>query len=257
MDTRTALEFLGTGTSQGVPVVGCQCAVCRSEDPRDNRLRTSAMVTYNGLRLLIDTGPDLRQQLLRSSAGRIDAVLYTHEHADHVMGLDDIRAINFVYRIDMPLYATPAVEKAIRRVFHYAFSEKPYPGVPQVHFRPMDGHPFEIEGQRIVPIRAMHGGMEVLGFRFGDLTYLTDVKSMAPEEIEKVKGSKVVVLNALRISSHHSHMNLKEALDLMEQCAPERGYLTHISHLLGSHSEVSAMLPSHIALAYDGLRVEA
>jgi phosphoribosyl 1,2-cyclic phosphate phosphodiesterase len=250
-----SLQFLGTGTSQGIPVIGCRCAVCSSDDPRDKRLRSSVLVRVGEVSMVVDTGPDFRQQMLRSGTDRIDAVLYTHEHADHIMGLDDIRAINFQQHIDMPLYASERVEKAIRRTFSYAFSEKNYPGVPMVHFRTISNDPFDVNGVRVIPIRADHAAMPVTGFRFGDLTHLTDVKSIGSEELEKVKGSKVVVLNALRIDEHHSHLNLTQALELMAEIGPERGYFTHISHLLGRHEEVERTLPQHIRLAFDGLVV--
>ena len=256
MAINVALEFLGTGTSQGVPVIGCRCAVCLSADARDKRLRTSALVTMNGVRMVIDTGPDFRQQMLRSATDRVDAVLYTHEHTDHIIGLDDIRAINFQQGIDMPLYATEQVESHIRRVFHYAFEAQQYPGVPQVHFQRISNIPFHVHGQTVMPIRALHGSLEVLGFRFGDLAYLTDVKTIAPAEMDKLRGARIIVLNALRIKEHHSHLNLQQALSLLEELAPEAAYLTHISHLLGTHAEVCAMLPPNVHLAYDGLKIQ-
>lgn len=253
MSTAVKLEFLGTGTSQGVPVIGCTCSVCASSDAKDKRLRSSVLVTWNELSLLVDTGPDLRQQLLRSGHDRIDAVLYTHEHADHIMGLDDIRAINFINDRNMPLYTSERVERAIRSVFHYAFAEQKYPGVPLVHFERISSGPFEVQGHTIIPIHAMHASMPVTGFRFGDLTYLTDVKIIPEAELEKVIGSKVVVVNALRIAPHHSHLNLEEALELAAAVGADRTYFTHISHLLGTHAEVAAMLPTGVELAYDGL----
>jgi phosphoribosyl 1,2-cyclic phosphate phosphodiesterase len=255
MGNSISLEFLGTGTSQGVPVVGCGCNVCRSSDARDKRLRTSALIKMNGVQMVIDTGPDFRQQLLRAEIDRLDAVLYTHEHTDHIIGLDDIRAINFKHGVDMPLYATESVENNIRRIFNYAFTEVKYPGVPIVHFNRIGDAPFVVGGQQVIPIRALHGDMEVLGFRFGDLTYLTDVKTIAPAELEKVKGSSVVVLNALRISEHHSHLNLQQAVELITAIGPERGYFTHISHLLGKHADVAHDLPAGMHLAYDGLSI--
>lgn len=255
MSTTIALEFLGTGTSQGVPVIGCECAVCGSSNPLDKRLRSSVLVTMNGVNLVVDTGPDFRQQMLRSGTSRVDAVLYTHAHADHILGLDDIRAINFQQKIDMPLYATAKTEQSIRRIFHYAFSEHKYPGVPQVHFERVGAEAFFVLGQRVVPIHAHHGASEVTGFRFGDLTYLTDVKSISSQELDKVKGSHTVIINALRLTEHHSHLNLEQALELLHQLAPQQGYLTHISHLLGSHGMVSSLLPSNIHLAYDGLKI--
>lgn len=255
MAASVTLEFLGTGTSQGVPVIGCDCHVCTSADVHDRRLRSSAMVTMEGVRMVIDTGPDFRQQMLRSATAHLDAVLYTHEHADHIMGLDDIRAINFKQGRSMPLYATERTEQAIRKVFHYAFAEQKYPGVPMVHFERIGSGPFQVNGQTIVPVYAMHASMPVTGFRFGDVTYLTDVKTISGEELEKVRGSRVLVLNALRIADHHSHLNLDEALALVAELRPERAYFTHISHLLGRHAEVSAKLPKSVELAYDGLTV--
>lgn len=249
------LEFLGTGTSQGVPVIGCGCAVCTSADARDKRLRSSVLVTVNSVRMVVDTGPDFRQQMLRSGIDHLDAVLYTHEHADHIMGLDDIRAINFKNGIDMPLYATERVEGVLRNVFHYAFDNKEYPGVPVVHFERIGSGPFEVKGETVIPVHATHASMPVTGFRFGDLTYLTDIKTISKDELEKVRGSRVVVLNALRIAEHHSHLNLEDALALLAELRPERGYLTHISHLLGRHEDVSAMLPEGVEQAYDGLRL--
>lgn len=250
------LEFLGTGTSQGVPVIGCTCKVCTSTDQRDNRLRSSVLVTANNKKLLIDTGPDFRYQMLRSGNVSVDAVIYTHEHMDHVAGLDDIRAINFIQRKDMSLYCTVGVEESLRRIYHYAFSEYRYPGAPVVNIVPITDTPFEVEGVHVTPINVKHGRMPVLGFRFGDLTYITDAKTIEDSELEKIKGSKVVVLNALRKKEHHSHLNLDEALALMEKIQPEIGYFTHISHLLGQQVEIEKELPDHIHLAYDGLKIQ-
>lgn len=255
MDMTVQLEFLGTGTSQGVPVIGCPCAVCASADERDSRLRSSVIVKVNQKRILIDTGPDFRYQMLRSGNVDVDAVLYTHEHMDHISGLDDIRAINFLQRKDMPLYGSKGVEEALHRIYHYAFSDNPYPGVPIVQFNLIDGDAFDLFGIPVVPIKVKHGSMPVLGFRFGDLTYITDAKSIDESELEKIRGSKVVVLNALRMKEHHSHLNLEQAIELMERIGPERGYFTHISHLLGLHSVVEKQLPKHLRLAYDGLVV--
>ena len=251
------LEFLGTGTSQGVPVIGCNCVVCTSTNTLDKRLRSSVLVTMNDVKIVVDTGTDFRQQMLRSNTNRIDAVLYTHAHADHVLGLDDIRAINFQQKMDMPLYATEQTEQSIRSIFHYAFSENKYPGVPQVYFERIGGKPFTVLGHAVMPIAAQHGGMEVTGFRFGDLTYLTDVKSISAKELDKVRGSKTVIINALRLKEHHSHFNLQQALEFLNEIAPQQGYLTHISHLLGTHERVSSLLPSNVHLAYDGLKLTA
>lgn len=253
MQQQVKLEFLGTGTSQGVPVLGCTCAVCTSADPRDHRLRSSALISINDLKIVIDTGPDFRQQMLRSGNVDCDAVLFTHEHMDHVAGLDDIRAINFLQRKNMPLFGSEGVEEALHRIYHYAFSANPYPGAPIIQFNRIENEPFEVLGVTVVPIGVKHGKMPVYGFRFGDLTYITDAKYIEPEEREKIRGSKLVVVNALRIKEHHSHMNLEQALEFMDDIRPDHGYFTHISHLLGNHSIIEQQLPDNIRLAYDGL----
>ncbi len=256
MGQKIQLEFLGTGTSQGIPVLGCTCAVCKSDDVRDNRLRSSVLVSVNGVRIVIDTGPDFRQQMLRSGNVDCDAVLFTHEHMDHVAGLDDIRAVNFLQRKNMPLYGAVGVEEALHRIYHYAFSANPYPGAPIIQFHLIGDEPFLIEDVRVIPIRVKHGRMPVYGFRFGDLTYITDAKLIEEEEREKIRGSKIVVVNALRIKEHHSHMNLEQALEFIEDVKPERAYFTHISHLLGNHAAVEQDLPDNIRLAYDGLIIQ-
>jgi len=256
MSQSVKLEFLGTGTSQGVPVIGCTCPVCLSDDPKDGRLRSSAIVSISDVKLVIDTGPDFRQQMLRSGNVDCDAVLFTHEHMDHVAGLDDIRAINFLQRKNMPLYGSVGVEEALHRIYHYAFAQNPYPGAPIIQFNLIDDRPFEVHGIKVIPIKVKHGRMPVLGFRFGDLTYITDAKEIEDSEREKIRGSKVVIVNALRKKEHHSHMNLLQALEFMEDIKPERGYFTHISHLLGNHALVEQELPENIRLAYDGLIIE-
>lgn len=257
MNDEIKLEFLGTGTSQGVPVLGCDCAVCLSDDARDERLRSSVLVTVNEIRIVIDTGPDFRQQMLRSENVDCDAVLFTHEHMDHVAGLDDIRAINFQQRKNMNLFGSRSVGKALKRIYFYAFQENPYPGVPVIQFNEIENEPFEVQGVRVIPIAVKHGKMPVFGFRFGDLTYITDAKYIDEIERKKIRGSKVIIINALRRKEHHSHMNLDQAIAFMEDMQPERGYFTHISHLLGKHEEVQPELPEHIQLAYDGLIVKA
>lgn len=256
MAQQIQLEFLGTGTSQGVPVIGCECPVCTSDDTRDKRLRSSVLVSINDIKLVIDTGPDFRQQMLRSGNVDCDAVLFTHEHMDHVAGLDDIRAINFLQRKNMPLYGSAGVEEALHRIYHYAFAKNPYPGAPIIEFHKIDNEPFKVHGIDVIPIAVKHGRMPVFGFRFGDLTYITDAKFIESEEREKIRGSKVVVINALRLKEHHSHMNLEQALELIEDLKPERAYFTHISHLLGLHELIQQDLPEHIQLAYDGLKIE-
>jgi phosphoribosyl 1,2-cyclic phosphate phosphodiesterase len=256
MKQQIQLEFLGTGTSQGVPVIGCECSVCLSDDPKDKRLRSSVLVSINDIKLVIDTGPDFRQQMLRSGNVDCDAVLFTHEHMDHVAGLDDIRAINFLQRKNMPLYGSVGVEEALHRIYHYAFAKNPYPGAPIIEFNLIENKPFKVNGIDVIPIAVKHGRMPVFGFRFGDLTYITDAKFIEPEERDKIRGSKVVVINALRLKEHHSHMNLEQALELIEDLEPERAYFTHISHLLGMHELIQQDLPEHIQLAYDGLKIE-
>ncbi|MBK9174793.1 MAG: MBL fold metallo-hydrolase [Flavobacteriales bacterium] len=250
------LEFLGTGTSQGVPVIGCACSVCRSNDPHDQRLRTSALLHAGGKQLLIDAGPDLRQQLLRARVDRLDAVLLTHEHMDHISGIDDLRALNFRMKRPMDLISGPATLDAIRRVYSYAFAKERYPGVPELNLVPIEGRSFSADGIRLDVIHVMHHRMPVLGFRVGGLAYITDAKTIDAEEVERLRGVDTLVLNALRIEEHVSHLNLKEALAMVERIAPKRAFFTHISHLLGRHDDVSRGLPGNVALAYDGLRVD-
>ncbi len=249
--------FTGTGTSQGIPVIGCRCQVCTSNSPKDNRLRTSAYVELNnGFKISIDSGPDFRQQMLRAGITELHGILFTHEHKDHIAGMDDVRSFNFLMRRDVDIMASTAVEKALRREFHYVFDDNPYPGIPTINLISIDDQPFEYAGQRIVPIRVMHHKMPVLGFRINDFTYITDAKFISEEEKEKIKNSRVLVLNALRKEPHLSHFNLQEALDLVAELKPERAYFTHISHLMGTHAEVSAQLPPNVELAYDGLTLE-
>lgn len=248
------ITFLGTGTSQGVPVIGCDCPACSSTDPKDKRLRTSIMVSEGDKNIVIDVGPDFRQQMLRAKVKKIEAVLLTHEHNDHIMGLDDVRPFNFRYKIAMPIYATERVQVALKNRFDYAFDKDPYPGAPRFQLHTIDRDtPFAVAGFQIIPIELSHGILPVMGFRFGDFTYMTDMKSITPTELEKVKGTKVLVLDALHHSIHHSHLNLSEALALIEVLQPEQAYLIHASHKMGRYSEVSKDLPEHVALAYDGL----
>jgi phosphoribosyl 1,2-cyclic phosphate phosphodiesterase len=254
---KLSIEFLGTGTSQGVPVIACSCAVCASQDPFDKRLRTSALVRVDGATLLIDAGPDLRQQMLRAKITEVDAVLLTHEHMDHVAGIDELRSFNFHMQRPMDIHANAATNAAVRRMFHYAFAEKDrYPGVPELVLHDLDGSAVEIAGVSIQPVKVLHHRMAVLGFRVGPLAYITDAKTIAPEEMEKLRGVEVLVLNVLRKKEHISHFNLTEAMQVVEAISPERAYFTHISHLLGSHAEVGAELPSGVELAYDGLHVK-
>lgn len=250
------LTFLGTGTSQGVPVIACECDVCLSSDTRDKRLRTSVMISYRGKNIVIDSGPDFRQQMLREKVLNIEAIVYTHEHKDHVAGMDDVRAFNFKHKKDMPVYVDEAVEKALVREFPYVFSDFKYPGVPKVELNRIDkSSSFDLIGLHIEAIEVMHYKLPVLGFRFGDLTYITDANYIAEEEKEKIKGSKILVLNALQLEKHISHFTLEEALSFIEEIKPEKAYLTHISHRMGTHEEASKLLPKNVFFAYDGLRV--
>jgi phosphoribosyl 1,2-cyclic phosphate phosphodiesterase len=256
MTSKVRVTFLGTGTSQGVPIIGCKCPVCCSNDPKDKRLRSSVLVEVDDLRFVIDTGPDFRQQMLRIDADRLDAVLFTHSHKDHCAGFDDIRAFNYIQKKAMDVYADEKMELALRRDFFYVFEENKYPGVPEIRLFNFKNEPFSIQGVRIVPILVFHYRMPVYGFRIDDFTYITDANFIAPEELEKIKGSKVMVLNALRKEQHISHFNLQEALNLAEEGWAEITYFTHISHQLGLHKEVSADLPSFASLAHDGLVIE-
>jgi len=248
------ITFLGSGTSQGVPVLACDCEVCRSTDLRDKRLRSALLVESPTTTLVIDTGPDFRQQLLKTQTRQLDAVLFTHEHKDHLAGLDDVRAFNFRQQSDMPLYCSASVETAIRRDFYYAFSDNPYPGVPKLSPIRIDkSTPFRVGDIHVQPIEVWHHKMPVFGFRFGDFCYITDANRIESEELDKMYDLNTLVVNALRIQPHISHFNLNEALTLAEQLKPDRTFFTHISHYLGKHEDVSRILPDSCALAFDGL----
>lgn len=248
------VTFLGTGTSQGVPVIACTCAVCRSDDFRDQRLRCSILVEYpSGLHLVVDTGPDFRQQMLRAGVEYVDAVLYTHEHKDHIAGMDDIRAFNYVLQKHMDLYLSERVEKALRREFSYVFAEEKYPGIPLINLHRINNEPFLVQNELIEPVEVMHFKLPVLGFKFGKFCYITDANYIADGEKEKLKNLDVLVLNALRHEKHISHFTLNQALELIAELKPKRAFLTHISHQLGKHGEVSTQLPEGVELAYDGL----
>ncbi|GAB4131920.1 MAG: MBL fold metallo-hydrolase [Raineya sp.] len=248
------ITFLGTGTSQGVPVIGCQCEVCCSENPKDKRLRSSVLIETEEVSLVIDTGPDFRQQMLREKVRKLDAVLFTHEHKDHTAGLDDIRAFNFLQKKDMPLYATPKVLNQLKGEFAYIFAEKRYPGIPQVELHEISKEKsFYIGKVKITPIEVFHYRLPVLAFRIGDFTYVTDANYIASEEMAKIYGSKILVINALQKEKHISHYNLEEAIALAEHLGAEKTYFTHISHKMGLHNKVSQELPKNIEIAYDGL----
>lgn len=250
------LTFLGTGTSQGVPVIACHCAVCSSTDGHDSRLRTSALLTADdGRNLLFDIGPDFRQQMLRHRVDHLDAVLITHAHRDHVGGLDDIRSFNYVQHRRMDVYLNVEAETAIRRDYHYIFEHHIYPGLPEADLHVVDKEPFVAAGLEVMPLRAMHKDLPILGYRIGPLAYITDANYIAPEEMVKIDGVKVLVINALRKEKHFSHYCLPEALDVIRAVKPERAYLTHISHEMGLHEEVQHELPDGVSLAYDGLQI--
>lgn len=250
------VTFLGTGTSQGVPVIGCRCEVCRSLDFRDKRLRTSVHLEVSGQSLIIDSGPDFRQQVLAHDITCLDGLIFTHQHKDHVAGMDDVRSFNFMQKKAMPIYARDTVVAQLEQEFAYVFAKEKYPGVPQVEVHYIKNEPFEAEGVPFLPIEVLHYKLPVFGFRVQDFTYITDAKSISKPEKAKIRGSRVLVLNALQHSQHISHFTLEEALALIEELKPEQTYLTHIGHRLGLHREVSATLPDGVALAYDGLRVE-
>lgn len=250
------LTFLGTGTSQGVPVIACGCRVCRSSDERDHRLRTSAMLeTDAGKRILFDIGPDFRQQMLRHAVKGLDAILVTHAHRDHVAGLDDVRSFNYVQHKNMDVYLNREAKNALLRDYKYIFEYHQYPGLPEADLHEVGDAPFEAAGETVVPIRAMHKDLPVLGYRVGELAYITDANHIALEELAKLDGLKVLVLNALRKEKHFSHYSLPEALEVIGEVKPERAFLTHISHEMGLHAEVAAELPDGVALAYDNLEV--
>lgn len=248
--------FLGTGTSQGVPVITCSCNVCRSNDLKDKRLRSSLLLDVNGKIIVIDAGPDFRQQMIREQIKQVDAVLITHGHKDHIGGLDDIRAYNYVSRKPMDVYASAEASENIRRDFYYVFERQQYPGIPKINLIEIQNKPFMVQGIKIIPVEIDHMYLKIFGFRIGALTYITDCNHIPPDEMEKIAGSKVLIINALRMKSHVSHFSLPEALDIIEMIKPEKAYITHISHQLGMHEEVSAKLPNGVFLGYDGLEIE-
>ncbi|MFM6976749.1 MAG: MBL fold metallo-hydrolase [Sphingobacteriaceae bacterium] len=250
------VNFLGTGTSQGIPVITCQCPVCTSADAKDNRLRSSVMIQAEGKNIVIDSGPDFRYQMLRAGVHHLDALVFTHEHKDHVAGMDDIRAFNYKQGEAINVYAHQRVQETLKREFPYVFSVHKYPGVPQIDLFEIGHHPFDVAGISFIPIEVMHFKLPVLGFRIGDFTYITDAKTVSESEKLKIKGSKVLVINALQIEKHISHFTLEEALAFAAEIGAERTYLTHISHRLGTHQDISLKLPDGVALAYDGLVLE-
>ncbi|QKJ28494.1 MBL fold metallo-hydrolase [Mucilaginibacter mali] len=250
------VTFLGTGTSQGVPVIACECEVCTSTDTRDKRLRTSVMLEGEGKVIVIDSGPDFRYQMLRAGVKHLDAILFTHEHKDHIAGLDDIRAFNYRQKNAIDVYADERVQKALKQEFSYIFHEFKYPGIPELKLHTIGLEPFDIGKIHFTPIEVMHYKLPVLGFRIKDFTYITDAKTVSEQEKEKIKGSKILVINALQFDSHISHFTFDEAMAFAEEMAAETTYFTHISHRLGRHQDISKRLPANIKLAYDGLKLE-
>lgn len=251
------LVFLGTGTSQGVPIIACECNVCTSQDSKDKRLRSSVLIRTSQTTLVVDTGPDFRQQMLRENVKVLDAILFTHEHKDHIAGLDDVRAYNFILKKKIPVYATERVIKALQREFYYIFNDEKYPGIPEIDIHLIDNQAFYIQDIHIQPVELLHYKLPVLGFIFNQrLAYITDANYISPLEKNKLKNLDVLIINALRREKHISHFTLQEALDIIQELQPKKAYLTHISHQLGTYKEVSKELPQNVFLAYDGLQIK-
>lgn len=251
------VTFLGTGTSQGVPVIACKCEVCQSNDKKNNRLRTSILIETNDKTIVVDSGPDFRYQLLREKVKDLDAVLFTHEHKDHIAGLDDIRPFNYLLGKVINVYATERVQTALKREFYYIFTETKYHGLPQIKLHTVNnGENFKIGETEIIPLEVMHHLLPITGYRVGDFTYITDAKTIPEASFAKIKGTKILVINALQKEPHISHFTLNEAIAFAEKVGAETTYLTHISHNLGLHDVVEKDLPSNIHLAYDGLKIE-
>jgi phosphoribosyl 1,2-cyclic phosphate phosphodiesterase len=250
------ITFLGTGTSQGVPMIGCQCEVCTSLDFRDKRLRTSIHIAHKGKSFIIDSGPDFRQQVLRERINQLDALIFTHEHKDHTAGLDDVRGFNYLQKKNLPVYATQKVIYQLKQEFAYCFADTKYPGVPLIDLFEIFNQPFFIDDIAFQPIEVMHHKLPVFGYRIEDFTYITDANYISEAELEKIKGSKILVLNALQKTEHISHFTLSQALEIIDLVQPEKAYLTHISHRMGLHTEVSKELPQNVFLAYDGLKID-
>lgn len=249
------VTFLGTGTSQGVPLIGCTCEVCTSNHAFDKRLRSSVLVESARTRVVIDTGPDFRQQMLRERIRRLDAVLFTHEHKDHIAGLDEVRAFNFINKVRMPVYATARVQTAIKREFAYIFADEKYPGIPEIDLYEIGNEVLQLGDLVIEPLNVMHHRLPVKAFKINSFAYVTDANFISDEEKQKLKGLNVLVLNALRRQEHISHFTLQQAIELIEELRPRKAYLTHLSHQMGLHHAVSKELPSNVELATDGLQL--
>jgi phosphoribosyl 1,2-cyclic phosphate phosphodiesterase len=247
------ITFLGTGTSQGVPVIACDCSVCSSADEHDKRLRTSVLIESVETVIVIDAGPDFRQQMLKEHVTKLDAIVLTHEHKDHIAGMDDVRAFNYKSQDAIDIFSEERVQKVIKKEYSYVFSEYQYPGVPKMRLNPIPDHGFNVKDIRLIPLRVFHYRLPVYGFRIGNFAYITDANYIPEETKEKLYGVKYLVVNALRKEKHISHLSLREAIDFIREISPKKAYLTHISHQMGLHEAVSKELPQGIMLAYDGL----
>lgn len=254
--SKTRLTFLGTGTSQGVPMIGCGCEVCKSQDPRDKRLRASVLVEHEGLRILVDAGPDFRYQMLRAGVSSLDAILLTHNHKDHTGGLDDIRAFNYHEKRATQIYCEKYVEESLRKEYSYAFEEIKYPGAPEWDVHIIDENPFTIKGVEITPIRGRHFKLPVLGYRFGNIAYCTDMNHIPEEEYSKLQGLDHFIINCVRRGRHISHYSLEQAMEVAEKVGAKHSWLTHLSHQLPCHEELTKELPEGILPAFDGLVIE-
>lgn len=251
------IKFLGTGTSQGVPVIACPCDVCHSEDKHDKRLRSSILITYNKHTIIVDTGPDFRYQMLREKVNQLDAILMTHSHKDHVAGLDDVRAFNYLQQQSIPIYSNKATHDALRKEFYYAFSDYKYPGIPQLELEEIyPGKSFELYGKEILPIEVLHFKMPVLGFRIDNFAYITDAKTISEESFLLLEGVEILVLNALQREPHISHLTMEEAITVSNKIKPKQTFLTHISHRFGKHNHIQSILPKGVFIAYDGLTLQ-
>lgn len=250
------IRVLGSGTSGGIPMIGCKCPVCTSTDTHDKRLRSSILVQTAEHNYVIDAGPDFRQQMLRESIDKLEAIIFTHSHRDHTAGLDDIRAFNFFQQKPMDLYLTEAVEASLRKEYHYIFDGGWYPGLPEIRFFNIQNRPFYINETKFQPVEVLHHKMPVFGYRINNFCYITDANAISQEEKLKLLGCKVLIINALRKETHLSHFNLEQALAIIDEVKPETAYLTHISHQMGLHAEIEAGLPSNVHLAYDGLSID-
>jgi len=246
------ITLLGTGTSQGVPVIACSCDVCFSDNQKDKRLRSSVMIEVNNQTLVVDTGPDFRQQMLREKTQRVDAILFTHEHKDHIAGMDDVRAFNHKWNEDMEIFATKRVGDALKREFHYVFSGDDYPGIPRVNINTISNTPFKINDTEIIPIEVMHYKLPVFGFRIQNFVYITDVSFISEKEKEKIENADLLIIDALRKNKHISHFTLDDALDLIDDVKPKKALITHISHFMGKHDDLIKELPENVDPAFDG-----